>query len=89
MSTAQNVSVVEVSSGPYFPAFALNTERYSASPRIQSKAEKYGPKNFEYGLFPSSVVTLSLSLYIFSCDKKKNSLKKGKLENIDVNRAKV
>ena len=50
---------------------------------------KMWTKNFEYGLFPSSVVTLSLSLYIFSCDKKKNSLKKGKLENIDVNRAKV
>ena len=50
---------------------------------------KMWTKNFEYGLFPSSVVNLSLSLYIFSCDKKKNSLKKGKLENIDVNRAKV
>ena len=27
-------------SGPHFPAFALNTERYSLSLRIQSKCEE-------------------------------------------------
>ena len=27
-------------SGPYFPAFGLNTERYSASVRIQSECGK-------------------------------------------------
>ena len=27
-------------SGPYFPAFGLNTERYSISLRIQSECEK-------------------------------------------------
>ena len=29
-----------VFSGPYFPAFGLNTERYGVSPRIQSECRK-------------------------------------------------
>ena len=37
--------------GPYFPAFALNRERYRVSLRIQSKCRKYGPENSEYGHF--------------------------------------
>ena len=33
--------------GPYFPAFALNTERYSVSLRIQSNYGKYGPEKLQ------------------------------------------
>ena len=35
-----------VFSGPYFPAFGLNTERYFVFLRIQSG--KYGPENTTY-----------------------------------------
>ena len=38
--TAWKVSKYEVFSGPYFPAFELNTERYEVSVPIQSKCEK-------------------------------------------------
>ena len=31
-------------SGPYFPAFRLNTERHGLSFRIQSECGKYGPE---------------------------------------------
>ena len=31
-------------SGPYFPAFGLNTERYTVSLRIQSEWGKCGPE---------------------------------------------
>ena len=31
-------------SGPYFPAFRLNTERYGVSPRIQSERKKLRTK---------------------------------------------
>ena len=31
-------------SGPYFPAFGLNTERYRVSPRIQSECRKIWPR---------------------------------------------
>ena len=31
-------------SGPYFPAFGMNTERYSVSLRNQSECGKYGPE---------------------------------------------
>ena len=31
-------------SGQYFPAFGLNTERYGASPRIQSECGKIGTR---------------------------------------------
>ena len=33
-----------VFSGPYFPAFEMNTERYFVLLRIQSKCGKYGPE---------------------------------------------
>ena len=39
-STAWKVSKHGVFSGPYFPAFGLNTERYTVSLRIQSKCGK-------------------------------------------------
>ena len=38
--TAWNVSKYGVFSGPYFPAFILNTERYFVSLRIKSECEK-------------------------------------------------
>ena len=38
--TAWKVSKFGVFSGPYFPAFRLNTERYSVSLRIQSECWK-------------------------------------------------
>ena len=34
----------ELYSGPYFPAFRLNTEKYGISLHIQSKLGKYGPE---------------------------------------------
>ena len=37
-------------SGPYFPAYRLNTERYGVSFRIQSECEKNAdPNNSKYG----------------------------------------
>ena len=48
-----------VFSGPYFPAFGLNTERYSVSLRIKSECgktrEKSEPDNSEYGHFLRNV----------------------------------
>ena len=43
-------------SGPYFPAFGLNTEIYSVTLRIQSKCGKImDQKNSEYGHLLRSV----------------------------------
>ena len=39
-NTARKVSKYGVSSGPYFPAFGLNTDRYFVSLRIQSEFGK-------------------------------------------------
>ena len=36
---------IRSSSGPYFPAFGLNTERYSVSLHIQSECEKIRTRN--------------------------------------------
>ena len=44
LSTAWKVSKYGVFSGPYFPAFRLNTKRYVVSLRIQSECGKYGPE---------------------------------------------
>ena len=42
-------------SGPYFPAFGLNTKRYEVSLRIQSECGKIRTrKNSEYGQFSRS-----------------------------------
>ena len=38
------MSKYEVFSGPYFPAFGLNTERYGLSLRIQSECGKMGTR---------------------------------------------
>ena len=49
-------------SGPYFPAFGLNTERSEVSPRIQSKCgKKTDLKNTEYGHFSRSVLTFDIT----------------------------
>ena len=55
MITAWKVSKYGVFSGPYFPAFGLNTERYSISLRIQSKCGKIRTrKNSVFGHFSRS-----------------------------------
>ena len=42
-------------SGPYFPAFELNMERYSVSLRIKSESEKVRTrKNYLFGYFSRS-----------------------------------
>ena len=33
--------------GPYFPAFAVNTETSSVNLRIQSECRKHGPEKFQ------------------------------------------
>ena len=54
--TVWNVSKYGVFSGPYFPAFGLNTERYEVSLRIQSKyGEIWTRKNSVFGHFSRSV----------------------------------
>ena len=53
--TAWKVSKYGVFSGPYFPAFGLNMERYSVSLRIQSECGKIRTrKNFVFGHFSRS-----------------------------------
>ena len=46
ISLIEKVSKYGVFSGPYFPAFELNTERYKISPRIQSKCGKIQTRKF-------------------------------------------
>ena len=46
--TASKVSKYGVFSGPYFPAFGLNTERYSLSLRIQSECGKIRTRKTPY-----------------------------------------
>ena len=47
-STERKVSKYGVFSGPYFPAFGLNTEIYSVNLRIQPNTRKYGPEKTPY-----------------------------------------
>ena len=46
MQTSHGVKSVRIRSyaGPHFPAFGLNTERYSVSLRIQSECGKMRPR---------------------------------------------
>ena len=54
-STVWNVSKYGVFSGPYFPAFGLNTERYFVSLHIQSECGKIqSRKNSVFGHFSHS-----------------------------------
>ena len=56
--TAWKLSKYGVFSGPYFPAFGLNTERYSISLCIQSKCGKIRTsKNPVFGHFSCSTCT--------------------------------
>ena len=58
--TAWKVSKYGVFSGPYFPTFGLNTDRYSVSLRIQSDCEKIRTrKNSVFGHFSRSLSKLS------------------------------
>ena len=50
-------------SGPYFPVFGLNTERYYVSPRMQSEYRKIWTRN-------SSVFGYLLKVVIESLEKK-------------------
>ena len=53
--TTRKVSKCRVFSGPYFPAFGLNTERYGVSLRIQSECGEIPTrKNFVFGQFSRS-----------------------------------
>ena len=45
LSTAGKVSKCGVISGPYFPAFGLNMERYFVSLRVQSECRKIRTRN--------------------------------------------
>ena len=57
--TAWKVSKYGVFSGLYFPAFRLNTERYSVSLRIQSKCRKMRTRrNSLFGHFSRSVILM-------------------------------
>ena len=48
--TAEKVLKYGVFSGPYFPTFGLNTEKYEVSLRIQSECRKIRiRKNFVFG----------------------------------------
>ena len=39
---------IRIFSGPHFPTFGLNTERYEVSLRVQSECGKYGPEKTPY-----------------------------------------
>ena len=52
-------------SGLYFLAFGLNTERYGACHRIQSKCGKYGPENSEYRYFSCSEMPRHFRIFSF------------------------
>ena len=57
--TAWKVSKYGVFSGLYFPAFRLNTERYSVSLRIQSKCRKMRTRrNSLFGHFSHSFILM-------------------------------
>ena len=62
LHTAWKVSKYRVFSGPYFPAFGLNMERYRVSLRIQSEFWKIRTtKNSAFGHFSRSVIVCHLS----------------------------
>ena len=49
-------------SNPYFPAFELNTERYSVFLCIQSEYGKYGPEKFQIGRSQTNLATFSVGV---------------------------
>ena len=48
INTTWNVSKYGIFSGPYFPAFGLNTDRYEVSLRVQSICGRYRPEKTLY-----------------------------------------
>ena len=65
--TAWKVSKYGAFPGPYFPAFALNTERYSVSLCIQSECRKIrARKNSVFGHFSRSACLCSSSTEILN-----------------------
>ena len=61
-NTAWKESKYGVISGPYFPAFGLNTERYEVSLRIQSECGKIWTRNnYVFGHFSRSLKLLKLN----------------------------
>ena len=67
--TAWKVSKYGVFSGPHFPAFGLNTERYEVSLRIQSECGKIRTRKYSvFGHISHSVIcTLLFILRDFCC----------------------
>ena len=64
IATAWKVSKYGVFSGPYFPAFGLNTERYSVSLRIRSECEKiWTRKNLHIRTFFMQCAALIIRLF--------------------------
>ena len=62
--TVWNMSKYEVFSGPYFPAFGLNTERYFVALCIQSECRKIRTrKNSVFGHFSRSVNARICDIY--------------------------
>ena len=61
-------------SGPLFPAFGLNTERYSVS--LAQMRENADENNSEYGLFLRSVSLLKKPVHVLLAYPKKNEYAK-------------
>ena len=51
-------------SGPYFPAFGLNTERYGVSENLVRMREDADQNNSEYGHFSCSIFCFKSLIYI-------------------------
>ena len=68
-SGAWKVSKYQVFSGPYFPTFGLNIEKYGVSLRLQFECGKTRTrKNFAFGHISCSVVVLEMMVYL-SCKR--------------------
>ena len=81
--TAWNISKYGVFSGPYFPAFILNTERYFVSLRIQSECGKTRTrKNSVFGHISRSEKTKGFLMF----SKWKWAVKKKHWKKLDINR---
>ena len=95
-STVWKVSKYGVFSGPHFPAFGQNTERYSISLRIQSEyGKKRTRKNSVFGHFSRSVRNIHKWITVLndfhflliyfqcsSCCRKKIRCKKNGIESV-------
>ena len=66
--TAWKVPIYRDFSGPYFPLFRLNTERYGVSLQIQSECRKIRTRSSVLGHFSHSVFLFWFSLNIFEAN---------------------